>query len=65
MTRDTLLRIIRQHTGGICVTMHGRDDTFNVRAVKSDLLDVLAHVANNQLEARCVDGWLYIDSYTG
>ena len=65
MTRDTLLRTIRQHTGGICVTMHGRDDIFNVRAVKRDLLDVLAHVADNQLEARYAEGWLYIDSYTG
>lgn len=62
MTGEELRRTVRAHKGTIMAAIFGRDDVHFVKIVKSDLLEMLAHIADNELEARTTpDGVLYID----
>lgn len=63
MTRDELLKSIRNHTGEVCVGMVSRSDVIYVKVVKSDLLKVLDNIGDNELRTNRTKGTLYVDSY--
>jgi len=62
MTRTELLKTVRAFKGYIYAGVLARNDILYVRVTKTDLLEQLALIADNELEVNVVNGSLYISS---
>lgn len=62
MKTTQVIAAVRKHTGIIYVGMLCRNDVVYVRAVKSDLLNTLQRIADNEIEYIVENGDLFIDS---
>jgi hypothetical protein len=65
MKTAEVLKQIRKHSGPVVVGVLARDDVFYVKVVKTDLLEQLANLADDQVEVRVKNGTLHVDNFTG
>jgi len=61
MERNQLLKIVREYRGPIYGAVLGNNDIHYIQLVKTDLLNILANVRDNELTADIRSGCLYID----
>jgi hypothetical protein len=61
MKRQEIINVVKAYRGEILATISGNNDVHYVRVVKSSLLEMLANIADDELEARKTNDILFID----
>jgi hypothetical protein len=62
MLIEDVKKTIREYRGPIFMTCHTRNDVYYVRVFKTDLLDAIKNLGDNEVEATFTSGTLYVDT---